>query len=76
MKSEEMILHTFASKLRQQASSDPVMASRGVSSYVQSVLVPELATLLVMDDMLVDDEAAREILRQSVNLGELLSDDY
>lgn len=71
-----MILFTFASKIRQQASSDPVMASRGVSSYVQSVLIPELATLLVKDDMRVDDDAARDILRQSANLGELLCDDY
>ena len=51
------------------------MASRGVSSYVQTVLVPELAVLLIKDDMQVNDAEARTILNESAEIGELLCED-
>jgi hypothetical protein len=37
------------------------------------VLAPELATMLIMEDMNVDAERAREIMRESVELGDLLN---
>ena len=65
----------FASKLRRQAASDQLISSGGVSRYVQAVLVPELAILLIKDDMKVDDEKAREVLRDSVDIGNLLNEE-
>ena len=41
--------------------------------YTQSVLVPELAMRLVKEDMNVSDEIARQIMRDSINIGELLN---
>lgn len=46
----------------------------GVAAYAQSVLVPELTILLVKEDMNVDsDEEARQIVRDSIVLGEKLN---
>lgn len=69
------IMSRFAGKLRRLAASDKLVSSGGVSRYVQAVLVPELAVLLVMDDMKVDEEKAREILRYSVDIGNLLNEE-
>lgn len=65
----------FASKLRRLAASDKLISSGGVSRYVQAVLVPELAVLLIQEDMKVDEEKAREILRDSVDIGNLLNEE-
>ena len=69
------IMSRFAKKIRRLAASDKLISSGGVSGYVQAVLVPELAVLLVMDDMNVDEEKAREILRDSVDIGNLLNEE-
>ena len=42
---------------------------------MQAVLVPELAILLIKDDMKVDEEKAREVLRDSVDIGNLLNEE-
>ena len=65
----------FARKLRQLAASDKLISSGGVSGYVQAVLIPELAVLLIKDDMKVDEEKAREVLRESVDIGILLNEE-
>lgn len=65
----------FARKLRRLAASDKLISSGGVSRYVQAVLVPELAVLLIKDDMKVDEEKAREVLRDSVDIGNLLNEE-
>jgi hypothetical protein len=44
-----------------------------VSGYVQSVLVPELATLLIKEDMMVDDDGARRIMQESTAIGDRLN---
>lgn len=72
---EEKILSRFSGLIRQLAGRDSIMASRGVSEYIQGVLVPELATLLIMQDMSVDSEAARKIMRESTEMGELINDE-
>ena len=69
------IMSRFASKLRRLAASDKLVSSGGVTRYVQAVLVPELAVLLVMDDMKADEEKAREVLRDSVDIGNLLNEE-
>ncbi len=42
---------------------------------MQAVLVPELAVLLVKEDMGVDDEEARGILQESIEIGDLLNEE-
>jgi len=71
----ENIMSRFASKLRRLAASDKLISSGGVSGFVQAVLVPELAVLLVMDDLNVDLERAREVLRDSAEIGNLLNEE-
>ena len=65
----------FASKIRRLAVSDKLISSGGVSGFVQAVLVPELAVMLAMDDMKVDGETAREILKDSIDIGNLLNEE-
>ncbi|KAL6715749.1 hypothetical protein ACLMJK_006710 [Lecanora helva] len=71
----ENIMARFAPKLRRLAASDKLISSGGVSGYVQAVLVPELAVMLVSDDMKVDEDEARQILRDSINIGNLLNEE-
>ncbi|OGM49099.1 hypothetical protein ABOM_002316 [Aspergillus bombycis] len=63
----------FSRKLRRLAASDHIVKSAGVVGYAQAVLVPELAVRLVKEDMGVSDEAARQILRDSIDIGEKLN---
>lgn len=66
----------FTSKLRHLSASDDLISSRGVSEFVQAVLIPELALLLIKDDMGIDDEEqAREVLRNSVDIGHMLNEE-
>lgn len=71
----EYILTTFASDFRRKASVDLFMRVVGVSDYVNVVLIPELAVMLIMEDMKVGYERAREILQESTRLGELLHEE-
>lgn len=60
----------FSYKLRRLAASDHIVKTAGVVGYTQAVLVPELAVQLVKEDMNVNDESARQILRESVGIGQ------
>ncbi len=71
----ENIMTRFASKLRRLAAADKLISSGGVSAYVHAVLVPELGMLLIKDDMSVDEGKAREVLRSSVDIGNLLNEE-
>ncbi len=42
---------------------------------MQAVLAPEMAVLLVKEDMGLDDDAARALLRDSAALGNLLNEE-
>ena len=65
----------FQRKIRRLAASDKVVAAAGVSGYVQMVLMPELAMLLIMDDLGIDAENARKIMAESVDIGDLLNEE-
>jgi hypothetical protein len=69
----DFITRSCSDAIRLYAGSDKFIAARDVSGYVQMVLAPELATRLVMEDMNVDVERAREIMGESTDLGDLLS---
>ncbi|KAL2874704.1 hypothetical protein SGCOL_010077 [Colletotrichum sp. CLE4] len=71
----EHIIGRFSSVLRERAVDDRLISSRGYSSYVEAVLVPELAVLMISDDMVVEAEEARSILEDSKWIGDLLHED-
>ncbi|PLN84453.1 hypothetical protein BDW42DRAFT_40367 [Aspergillus taichungensis] len=60
----------FSRKLRRLAADDHIVKKAGVVPYAQAVLVPELAMRLVKEDMGVNDETARVIIRESIEIGE------
>ncbi|KAL2826801.1 RTC4-like domain-containing protein [Aspergillus cavernicola] len=63
----------FARKLRRLAVEDHIVKQAGVVPYAQAVLVPELAVRLIKEDMGVDDDTARQIMRESIDIGEKLN---
>lgn len=71
----ENIMHEFTPQLRKLAVTDRLVSARGVSNYVQTVLVPELCVKLVQEDMHVEVQDARRIMSESVGLGDLLNDE-
>jgi len=71
----ENIIDKFSSQLRRIAVTDRLVAARGVTGYVQNVLVPELAVRLICEDMSLEVEEARQVMRESVGLGDLLNEE-
>ncbi|RYP91308.1 hypothetical protein DL770_002542 [Monosporascus sp. CRB-9-2] len=71
----EYIMRRFSSVLRKRAVEDRLISARSYTAYVQAVLVPELAARLVMEDMDVGEGEARDILRDSIEVGELLHEE-
>ncbi|KAJ5446431.1 hypothetical protein N7491_002513 [Penicillium cf. griseofulvum] len=65
----EAIIRRFSVVIRRLATTDELIKTAGVAGYTQSVLVPELAVLMVKDDMKVNDEDARRIMRESMEIG-------
>lgn len=59
----------FSATLREQAGVDKVISGRGVAAYVQMVLAQEVGTLMIMEDMKVEEERAREIIKESSDIG-------
>jgi len=66
------ISKAFAGELRSRAASDNVMSAQGAMAYVQEVLVPELATVLIKEDLNVNEGEARRVMRESTEIGDLL----
>lgn len=67
------IMDYFSSHIRIIAYDDSLIAGCGVALYVQEVLVPEMAMLLVKEDLGVTDVEARSILEESTEIGEILT---
>lgn len=66
----DAIITRYSSKIRRLAHSDSLIKATGVSGFAQAVLVPELSVLLIKEDMGIDDEAARQIIRDSMEIGD------
>ncbi|PGH04310.1 hypothetical protein AJ80_08533 [Polytolypa hystricis UAMH7299] len=65
-----------ADDLRSAAATKPLIRScGGVADYIAQVLVPEIITLFVVEDMAVTDVQARTILEDSRELGEILNEE-
>ncbi|UKZ73132.1 hypothetical protein TrVFT333_000773 [Trichoderma virens FT-333] len=68
----DYLVKEFSDMLKKKAVHDKVIASRGSAVFIQSVLVAELGVQLIMEDMDVSPEKARQILEESKALGELV----
>jgi hypothetical protein len=68
----DYIMNEFSGTIRKLAGSDRIIAARSAPGYIQMVLAPEVATLLVMEDMSVDEKQARAVMLESADLGDLL----
>lgn len=71
----ENIISHFSHRIRRRAASDSLVSTGGVSAFVQAVLTPELAVMLVKEDMKTNDEGARAVLRDSAEVGHLLNEE-
>ncbi|KAI1775611.1 hypothetical protein F4818DRAFT_414348 [Hypoxylon cercidicola] len=71
----EYIMRTLSSIVRKRAVEDRLVSARGYTGYVQTVLVPELAVRLIMEDMSVAEADAQKIMHDSIEVGELLYED-
>jgi hypothetical protein len=71
----ENTMRKFTPLLKQRMVVDRLMAARGFTPYVEYVVVPEVAVKLIMEDMNCGAERAREIMSESLGVGELLSEE-
>ncbi|KAI1756581.1 RTC4-like domain-containing protein [Xylaria castorea] len=71
----EYIMGALSDVIRKRAVEDKLISARTYTGYVQTVLVPELAVRLIVEDMSVTEERAREVLKESIEIGELLHEE-
>ena len=64
----------FSSHIRSIAYNDSLIAACGVALYVQEVLVPEIALLLVKKDIGVNNIKARSILKEYTEIKKILNE--
>ncbi|PGH19288.1 hypothetical protein AJ80_04041 [Polytolypa hystricis UAMH7299] len=69
----EHVVRHFARDIDSLKGIDILVSTYGAVVYAQEVLVPELLVMLVRDDMGVDAKAARRILKESDEIGDLLN---
>ncbi|KAJ2895015.1 hypothetical protein MKZ38_006992 [Zalerion maritima] len=62
--------------IRRSAVVNKLVSVRGNMAFLDSVVVPEFAVRLVMEDLAVDQVEARRILEDSREVGELLNEDH
>ena len=63
----EFIVDEFGSTFRRRANVDPFLRTVGVADYVNAGLVPELAVMLIREDMRVSEKVEQDILYRSAN---------
>ncbi|KAF1932245.1 uncharacterized protein M421DRAFT_287424 [Didymella exigua CBS 183.55] len=56
-------------------SADPVVQTSGPATFVQAVLVPEVAVRLIMEDLRCDVESAEEVREATFEMGALLHEE-
>ncbi len=65
----------FGPHIQSIAAADSLIAACGVITYTREVVVPEMAMMLVKEDMGDGEAEARQILEESFEIGELLNDE-
>lgn len=72
---QEEIMEALAGELREAAVRDSVVSARGVGVFVVGVLVLEVGIRLVMEDLGVKEEEAREVMERSAAWGTLVNEE-
>ncbi|KAG6041561.1 hypothetical protein E4U41_003577 [Claviceps citrina] len=71
----DYLVEEFGNLLKKKAVDDKVIAGRGSASFIQNVLVAELAVQMIREDMHVSEDEAIAILEDSKALGELIHEE-
>jgi len=71
----EHIMLKFTKLLKERAVKDKVIMARSVSAFLQMVLVPEVTTLLIMEDLRITENEARLVLMESARLGDFVHEE-
>jgi uncharacterized protein YegP (UPF0339 family) len=69
----ESVMDTL--KVEMKNCKDRVVQASGIAAFVQAVMVPEAAILLIMDDCAVDKEEADDIREKTYDMGLLLNEE-
>lgn len=69
---EGWVTREVAKEIREVEGSDRLIGFKSVSGFIQEVLVPEVAMRLVAQDLDVGVARAREVLRESGEIGEFV----
>jgi len=69
----EHVMETLKSELKR--SEDRVVQASGIAAFVQAVMVPEVAILLIMEDCQVDEHVAEGIREKTYDMGLLLNEE-
>ena len=71
----EHLVHKYGDVLKEKAIENRVISGRGSAAFIQAVLVAELAVRLIMEDMHIGEDAAREVMEESKELGEMIHEE-
>ena len=71
----DYLVKKFSGILKQRAVDDRVISGRGPASFIQSVLVAELAVRMIMEDLHLDAVAAVDVMEDSKTLGEMIHEE-
>ena len=71
----EHVIREFSGLLSKRSVKDRLISKRGTTAFVQSVIVPEVAVQLIMEDMSVNHVEARDVLTESSDIGELVHEE-
>lgn len=69
----EAVMALLSSEIKR--STDPVVMTSGPATFVQAVLVPEVAVRLIMEDLMCDAESAEEVRERTYEMGTLLHEE-
>lgn len=64
---------TYRAKVTTLGRTDKIVSMMDTSGYIRAVLLPELAAMLVQEDMDVDEGRARTIVEESAEIGALVN---
>lgn len=70
----KFIFDEFAFSFRQKTNIDPFLRIVGIANYVNAILMLELAMMLIMENMRINEKMTRNIFYQSAKLGELFNE--
>lgn len=71
----DYLVGEFRDELKDRAVDDRVISGRGSAAFIQFVLVAELGTRLIMDDMGLGEDEARELMEKTKGIGIILHED-